>query len=185
MDAEESELGQLERGSEVLGHEGARRWPLIGKGGRVGWWPVLAIDGHRCTSLPPSYEWGGGRVGAGSSQRSRRGLGHGLVELELGNSRGTGGIGTRRTPTCALWRSECATSGIDAFSVTRGTKRKKVAPLGSRGQDQDNQTGHTQKLHVLQYKIFRKPRVRQVFDEMTEALHISEKSQIFCHGLFW
>ena len=66
---------------------------------------------------------GGDRVDAGSSQRSRRGLGRGWVELEHGNSRGTGGIGTRRTPTRALWRSECATSGIAAFPATRGTKR--------------------------------------------------------------
>ena len=164
-----------ERGSGWLYRQGRGE---VG-GGRF--WPLMATGAPACLQAMN----GGGRVGAGSSQRSRRGLGHGLVESELENSRGTGGIGMRRTPTCALWRSECATSGIDAFSVTRGTKRKKVAPLGSRGQDQDNQTGHTQKLHVLQYKIFRKPRVRQVFDEMTEALHISEKSQIFCHGLFW
>ena len=83
MDAEESELGQLERGSEVLGHEGARRWPLIGKGGRVGWWPVLAIDGHPCTSLPPSYEWGGkGRCWFEPEEQERAG------------SR-LGGVGTR------------------------------------------------------------------------------------------
>ena len=69
---------------------------------------------------------GGDRVEAGSSQRSRRGLGHGLVELGHGNSRGTGGIGMHRTLSCALWRSECATSGIDAFPSTQSTKMKMV-----------------------------------------------------------
>ena len=32
------------------------------------------------------------------------------------------------------------------------------------------------------YKIFRKPGLRQVFDEMTKALHISEKSPKFTVG---
>ena len=48
----------------LLAREGSGRSYIGQRGGGVRWWPVwpLMDDGHRCTSLPPSHEWGGDKA---------------------------------------------------------------------------------------------------------------------------
>ena len=93
---------------------------------------------------------GGDRADAGSSQGSRRGLGRGWVELEHGNSRGTGGT---------AWRQDAgrARSGAGARQErhapapgpNRGHLDTKIAPLGLRGHEQHKHARITQELDAL------------------------------------
>ena len=115
-----------------------------------------------------------------------RGAGGGLATAGVWLGRGgtveTRGTGTYSTPSCARWRSERATSGIVKFPSPRGTNRKTASPLGLSGRGQHNKIRITQRRQPFLYKFCRKARVHQVFDEMTKALNISEKSPKFTVG---
>ena len=119
---------------------------------------------------------------SGPSQGSRRGSIYSWGLVGTRGNRGDPGTGTYSLPSCARWHSERATNGIVAFPPTRDPKCKTVSPLGLQRRGEHKKTRVTQRIQPFLFRIFRKPKVHQVLDEMTKALHISEKSPKFKVG---
>ena len=142
---------------------------------------LVAPTVHRCNHRAPKFN--GEDRGEGRMRLSSWGTAEHVGVLQhKDQAPTTTAAGIRSCLSARPGRPERDTVTSSRSRRLGAPNRKRFAPLGSQGQDQDNPTGHAQKHHTSQHKIFRKPRVCQVFDEMTEVFLNPEKSPKFTVG---